>query len=108
VSAVQLVEKSRKTLATLIGTGAVSAGPETVQAVKGLGAQAHALGLADLGGLFERLAESLRGRGAMAFEPSLAVAELTLGVLDRVEALASTLELWSVEELFSRKQQEPS
>jgi hypothetical protein len=96
----RFIKDTRAQMAALVGTGAVSAGQETVKSWHALKARAASLGLADLEQHMYAVAKLLEGRGAMAYEPSTALSEAVLTVHDRIEALASTAALWQVEQIF--------
>jgi hypothetical protein len=101
MSAERFVADARAALASLVGTGAVSSGRETVAGLRGLARRARGLGLSDLAGHLEALASRLEDKGALAFEASVPLAHEVCAVHDRVEALASALSLWGVEQAFS-------
>jgi hypothetical protein len=101
MSAERFISDARAALAALVGTGAVSAGTETMASLRGLARRARGLGLSDLGGHLDALAGHLEHRGALAFEPSVPLAHEVCAVHDRVEALASTIALWGVERAFA-------
>lgn len=101
MSAERLVKDARAALGALAGLGAVSQGREAVGAWKGLAARARDLGLQDLGAQMNALASLLEKRGALALSPDRALSDLVLSVHDRVEGLASTLVLWSIERSFA-------
>ncbi|HSN98162.1 MAG TPA: hypothetical protein VLS89_07685 [Candidatus Nanopelagicales bacterium] len=101
MSAERFVSDARRLLTSLVGMGAVSAGPESVGTARSLGRRARGLGLVELGGHFEALAGRLTARGALAFEPSVELAEEVCAIHDRVEALASALAIWGVEAAFA-------
>jgi hypothetical protein len=102
MSAERFVKDARSALAALAGTGAVSAGPGTIKVWGSLSGRARSLGLLDLSTRIDALASHLEKRGALAYEPSVAVADEILAVYDRVEALASTLAAWKVEQAFAQ------
>ncbi len=89
---------ARRALSILVGAGAASADTSAVKTWSDLGGRAKALGLPDLADRCRRVAGQLEGRGALAFEASMPLADATLAVHDRVEALASAAMLWDVEE----------
>lgn len=101
----RFVATTRTALAALLGGGGVAAGSQTIAAWRSLGAQARGLGLTELGALAERLSTQLQNRGAFAHTPSQALADTTLEIFDRIEALASTLALWAVEQAFEPRQE---
>ena len=101
MSADRLVGDARQALAALAGLGVISLGKEAVGTWKGLAGRARACGLDDLGARMDALAAQIERRSALAFEPSADVAPAVLEVHDRVEALASALELWRVEAAFA-------
>jgi len=101
MSAERFVADARAALASLVGTGAVSSGRETLAGFRGLARRARGLGLSDLAGHLEALAGQLEQKGALAFEPSAPLADEVCAIHDRIEALASTLALWGVEQAFS-------
>jgi hypothetical protein len=103
MSAEKLVRDARSALSSLAGLGAVSLGNESVGTWKNLASRARSLGLADLGEQMDALASQVERRGALAFEPNPQLAHAALEVHDHVEALASTLVLWSVERSFAPK-----
>lgn len=103
MSAERFVADARRMLGTLVGVGAVSAGPEIEKAARALAQRARGLGLTELSGHLAALAGHLADQGALAFEPSAALAGEVCAVHDRVEALASALALWRVEAAFSAR-----
>jgi len=108
MSADRFVADARRMLSALVGVGAVSAGPQTVATARTLARRARGLGLTDLADRLITLAAHLDQQGTLAFEPSAALAGEVCAVHDRVEALASTLALWRVEEAFSTRAREPA
>ena len=102
MSVERFVATTRTSLSSLLGGGGVSAGPETIAAWRALANQARGMGLSELGALDEELAKLLAARGSFAHEPSQPLADTTLAIFDRIEALASTLAQWSVERAFER------
>ncbi len=104
MSAQRFVEEVRSALAGVLGTGAVSVGKHTVDTFASLSGRARSLGLDDLACQLEQLSGRLEQRGSLAFEPSLPLADLLLAAHDRVEGLASALQLWSVEQAFATRQ----
>ncbi|MCC6557014.1 MAG: hypothetical protein IT372_29025 [Polyangiaceae bacterium] len=105
MSAERFVADARATLSTLLGTGAVSSTRETVARARALARRARGLGLTELAGHLDALGGHLEQKGALAFEPSIALADEVCAVHDRVEALASALALWGVERAFSADDQ---
>ncbi|MBI4819340.1 MAG: hypothetical protein HY791_23915 [Deltaproteobacteria bacterium] len=101
----RFVGDTRSALSALVGTGAVSAGADSVRAWRSLSARAESLGLTDLSRSMSELARQLEHRGALAFEASPPLANVALTIFDRVEALASTAALWRVEEMFEGDKQ---
>ena len=93
----RFVQDTRNALAVLCGAGAAGARTEAPRTWKALSARAIALGLPDLAERCARVAEELEARGALAFEASPPLADSVLAVFDRVEALSSTLMMWSAE-----------
>jgi hypothetical protein len=93
----ELVQRTRAQLAELAGAGAVSSTQKTVERWQQLAGGARALGLVEFGGRLDALAAELGRRGALAYEPSRALAHAALAVHDLTEALASHLELSNLE-----------
>jgi hypothetical protein len=102
MSADRFVKDARTALAALAGTGAVSAGASTIKGWKSLSGRARSLGLIDLSERIDALSSQLERRGALAYEPSTALANEILAIHDRVESLASTLAAWKVEQAFAQ------
>jgi hypothetical protein len=96
VSVERFVEDVRAAVAALAGSGAVSAGPATVTAWRGLAERSRALGLAHLAGDLDAVAGHLADRSTLAYHASVPLASAVLAAHDRIEALASALLLWSV------------
>ncbi len=94
----KFVQDARRALSVLVGAGAAGASNAAPKTWTSLAARAKNLGMPDLADRCTRVAGELEGRGALAFEASVPLAEAALAVHDRVEALASTLMLWAVEE----------
>jgi hypothetical protein len=98
MSAEKLVADTRRALSILVGAGAAGATTDAPKTWQTLAARARAVGLSDLGERCARVATELGARGALAFVASVPLTDATLAVHDRIEALASTLMLWSVQE----------
>jgi len=94
----KFVQDARRALAIVVGAGAAGASNAAPKTWTGLAARAKNLGMPDLADRMNRVAGELEGRGALAFEASVSLADAALAVHDRVEALASTLMLWAVED----------
>jgi hypothetical protein len=96
-----LVRELRSALASLAGTGAVSSSEGARARFVALAGRARSLGLVELGAELDLLSAELERRGAMAYEPSIALAGRVLSIHDRTEALASAIALWDVESAFA-------
>ena len=98
MSTERFIQNVRVAITSLVATGCVSATSTTIKQFQALSVQSRNLGLTQLATEIDSLIQCIHQRGMLSFEPNVTLSNLVLGIFDRIEALASTLTLWSIEQ----------